>query len=287
MTQYTEAPFNYTGSKFGLLPQIVPLMDRTKRRFVDLFCGGGSVYSNVTGMYQEVVANDIIRNLVDIQSLLIKSPDETIAKVKGLAVSKDDQAGYHALRDAYNAEPTPWGLWALMCCCTNNMMRFNRQFKFNQTFGRRTFNANTEAKARKFAARVGPHLGSLIMVSEDFEKVQCGKDCMVYLDPPYSNSSAGYNCYWLPTDDVRLYRHCLALDCLGASFAVSGAVSHAGEGCWLISLLLDKGYRRVDIKKNYNKVSRAGDKATQEVLVCNYEPPEQDDDPFFASARED
>src|SRR5574344_1815734 len=40
-------PFNYTGSKFKLLDQILPLLDYNKEYFIDLFCGGGSVYTNV------------------------------------------------------------------------------------------------------------------------------------------------------------------------------------------------------------------------------------------------
>ena len=40
-----ETPFNYTGSKFKLLEQILPEFDYTKPYFVDLFMGGGSVYT--------------------------------------------------------------------------------------------------------------------------------------------------------------------------------------------------------------------------------------------------
>ena len=42
-----ETPFNYTGSKFKLLKQLIPEFDYTKPYFIDLFCGGGSIYTNV------------------------------------------------------------------------------------------------------------------------------------------------------------------------------------------------------------------------------------------------
>lgn len=55
---FIETPFNYTGSKFKLLDQIVPEMDYTKSNFIDLFCGGGSVYTNIVDKFDKIVAND-------------------------------------------------------------------------------------------------------------------------------------------------------------------------------------------------------------------------------------
>ena len=54
-----ETPFNYTGSKFRLLEQILPEFDYSKPYFVDLFTGGGSVYTNVLDKYDvELQGND-------------------------------------------------------------------------------------------------------------------------------------------------------------------------------------------------------------------------------------
>ncbi len=60
-----ETPFNYTGSKFKLLEQLLPVFDYSKPYFVDLFTGGGSVYTNIIDRYQKVIANDIISDLVE------------------------------------------------------------------------------------------------------------------------------------------------------------------------------------------------------------------------------
>ena len=61
-----ETPFNYTGSKYKLLEQLLPKFDYSKSYFLDLFCGGGSVYTNVLDKYEKIWANDIIKNLVEI-----------------------------------------------------------------------------------------------------------------------------------------------------------------------------------------------------------------------------
>ncbi len=37
-----QSPLNYTGSKFRLLPQILPLFPKNISVMVDLFCGGAS-----------------------------------------------------------------------------------------------------------------------------------------------------------------------------------------------------------------------------------------------------
>lgn len=42
-----QSPLNYTGGKYKLLPQILPLFPGDIRVFVDLFCGGCNVGLNV------------------------------------------------------------------------------------------------------------------------------------------------------------------------------------------------------------------------------------------------
>lgn len=42
-----QSPLNYTGGKYKLLPQILPLFSKKIERFFDLFCGGCNVGINV------------------------------------------------------------------------------------------------------------------------------------------------------------------------------------------------------------------------------------------------
>jgi site-specific DNA-adenine methylase len=72
-----QTPLNYTGSKFKLLEQILPQMDYTKSHFIDLFCGGGSVYTNVLDKYDKILANDIISDLIG----MLKLSDEEFLEV--------------------------------------------------------------------------------------------------------------------------------------------------------------------------------------------------------------
>ena len=94
---------------------------------------------------------------------------------------------------------------------------------------------------------------------------------MVYCDPPYSNTEAGYNNYWEKDDDINLYKYCKKLDKNGSSFMVSGVLNHDGESCVLLDKLVADGYIVKELNFDYNKVSRKGDKETSEIIIKNYE----------------
>ena len=59
---YIQSPLNYTGGKFKLLPQILPLFPKEINCFVDLFCGGCNVGINVKS--KSVVYNDLDEHLL-------------------------------------------------------------------------------------------------------------------------------------------------------------------------------------------------------------------------------
>ena len=89
-----QPPFNYTGSKYRLLPQLMPMFDYSRPTLVDLFTGGGSVWCNLAPYFERVIANDIIRNLIEAQQALLDG-DAIISETKALCVAKDDKPGYH------------------------------------------------------------------------------------------------------------------------------------------------------------------------------------------------
>lgn len=264
-----ETPFNYTGSKFKLLPQLLPEMDYSKNDFVDLFCGGGSVYTNVVDKYQKIIVNDIISELIDIHKALIKD-DSIIESVKSRVVSKDDVEGYAELRKNFNKYRNCDDLWALMLCCNSNMMRFNQKFEFNQTFGKRTFNNSTQNKIDVFKEHIRKYVNKIQFTSKHFSDIKLNNPCMVYIDPPYSNSEAGYNAYWKKDDDIKLYNYCKELDNNGSSFMLSGILSHGGKKCELLESLISDNYQYKELEFDYNKVSKVGRKDTVEIIIKNY-----------------
>jgi len=71
MPVLVQPPFNYTGSKYRLLPQLMPLFDYSRPAPVDLFAGGGSVWCNLVPHFDRVIASDIIRDLIGAQQALM------------------------------------------------------------------------------------------------------------------------------------------------------------------------------------------------------------------------
>jgi adenine-specific DNA-methyltransferase len=288
---YIETPFNFTGSKFKILEQILPLFDYNKSIMVDLFAGGGSVYSNVLDKYDKILVNDIIKDLILIQKKLILT-DGVIDKVKKICVDKDDNEGYLELRKDYNNDPTPEKLWALMLCCTNNMLRFNQKFEFNQTFGKRTFNRNTEKKVNNFIEYVRPYKNKLMFTHKRFSDIPVVMKSFYYIDPPYGYimkddgtmgnkqiSEAGYNAYYKKEDDVSLYNYVHKINDVGATFLMSGVLEHDGQKSWILHKLIEDGFSYKDIHLDYGKVSRKkNDKGTKEIVVFNYRKEENIDE---------
>lgn len=265
-----ETPFNYTGSKFKLLDQLLPEFDYTKTNFVDVFCGGGSIYTNIVDKYDRVFINDIIADLIGIHSRLIHS-DSIIENTKILCPGKDNADGYAKLRDEYNNNPTSEKLWALMLSCTNNMMRFNQKFKFNQTYGKRGWNDNTTKKVVKYLNHIRAYKNKIEFISKSFRDIEVlSNDFMFYCDPPYSNTEAGYNAFWKKDDDKLLYEFLHKINDKGASFMISGVISHDNISCELLENLIKDGFVHKELIYDYNKVSRKGNKKTTELIIKNY-----------------
>lgn len=265
-----ESPFNYTGSKFKLLNQLVPEFDLSKPYFIDLFCGGGSVYTNVAHLYDKVLVNDIIKDLIGIHQGLIDG-DDIILKTKAVCPGKENAEAFSKLRENFNSSPEAHKLWALMLSSTNNMIRFNKSLKYNQSFGKRSWNSSTETKVINFTNHIRQYKNKIKFISKPFGDVEVKSDkIMVYCDPPYSNTEAGYNSLWNKDDDEKLYRYLLKVNDVGSSFMISGTLNHDGVTCKLLQKLIDDGFNWKELEFDYNKVSRKGKKETKEIIIKNY-----------------
>lgn len=280
--EFVNGVLNYTGSKYLLLPQLITEFDYSKKTFLDLFTGSFVVGSNVVDKYDKVVANDIICDLIGIHKGLIES-DDIIEQTKLLCPSKDDQEGYIQLRLSYNENKTPEKLWALVLSCMSNLMRFNNSGKFNQSFGRRSWNSNTQRKVDEFTNHIRPYKDKIEFISKHFNDVILTEPSMVYIDPPYgycidengqmSNnqiSEGGYNVIYKKEDDIKLYEYIKKLDKEGHSFMLSGLLEHDGKKSWLLTKLISDGFRYKELDFDYNKVSNKGNKFSTEIIIMNY-----------------
>ena len=265
-----NTPFNYTGSKLNLLDQILPKFDYDKQNFIDVFCGGGSVYVNCIDKYDSILINDIIGDLIEIHRNIIFDDYRFINDVQKIIPTSNESEKYLILREDYNKNKSPEKLFALMLSCTNNMMRFNKRFLFNQTFGKRSFNKNTQIKIDGFVKHISPFKEKIKFSSVSFDMLNILPNTMYYIDPPYFNTEAGYNSYWSKKSEELLYDFIIKINNIGSSFMISGIIKDDGCDSNVLLRLLSDGFNSDILNFNYNKVSRSGNKEIKEIIIYNY-----------------
>lgn len=149
-----QSPLNYTGGKFRLLPQILPLFPANIDVLVDLFCGGGNVGINTPA--ERIVLNDSDKNVMRIFRLFRQYPTEQILEIidgiidrYGLSDSRTNgyafyqcestrglgtynKEGYNRLRSELNNMKRRndryfFMLFTLIVFAFNNQIRFNEK----------------------------------------------------------------------------------------------------------------------------------------------------------------
>lgn len=276
--EFVKSPLNYSGGKFKLLPQIIPLLPEIET-FVDLFGGGGNVFANVEAASH--VYNEKLTPVCElIEWFANSSEDDCLSQVEYWVwkydLSKTNQEGYLALREFYNSgHQSPDVLYALISHGFNNMIRFNRHGEYNIPFGKNRSSLNDTLK-KKFQSFV-ERLQSLqpTVLNMDFYDVPLTTYSFVYVDPPYLISTASYNEQdgWTEADEHRLLFFLDYLDSQGLRFALSNVLKHHGQENQILTKwaenyninFLDMTYSNA----SYHKKDRTSESV--EVLITNYD----------------
>jgi len=266
-----KSPLNFTGAKHKLMPVLLEHFPKDVETFYDVFAGGLSVTVNCE--YDNIVANDVIEPLIEFykEFQYYLSDDRFINVIKSYAIPKDKQDDYNLVRSEFNETGNPFLFFALVSSCTNNMMRFNKKMKFNQSFGRRTVNKSTIAKLRDYH-RIIKYEKNIRFTNLDYVKFLTeenpGPGDFVYLDPPYLNTDPGYGTYRLWHNELMLYSMLEMLDANGVRFVMSNVREHDGK----INPYLDKlkRYKIIDLDFDYEKVAKKKGKGTKEIIVKNF-----------------
>lgn len=282
-----RSPLNYTGGKYRLLPQMLPLLPSDIGTFVDLFAGGFNVGINIRA--GRVLLNDNLTYLVDLYRYFARHTLERIigyveGRIAEYNLTLQNQEGYLALRSEYNRTRHPLDLFTLTAFSFNHQIRFNNSHEFNTPFGRERSRYNAAMK-RNLSDFVTAFRGMDIEISNaDFGSVDLsglGAGDLVYCDPPYLITTGTYNdgrrgfTGWNEKEERRLLALLDSLDARGIRFALSNVLVHKGKTNDILAGWIGKGgYRVHDLSMNYGNSSyhtkdRNRD-STREVLVANY-----------------
>ena len=295
---------NYTGGKYKLLSQILPLFPKDADQVVDLFCGGCNVGINVD--CNKVLFNDsntYLMGLLDTFRRLTKEEIfdwiyKSVDKYGLSLVSKNgynfyncesskglgeyNKAGYNKLRDDFNKKGSKDNeyylmLYLLIVYSFNNQLRFNRKGEFNLPVGKRDFNSKMQGKLEAFIDRVKS--GDYRFTTDDFRNVSMEgytDKSFFYADPPYLITCATYNeqAGWTENDEKDLLRYLEELDKKGIRFALSNVLESKGKKNAILSEWINQNMKFKAIPLNYDYTNSnyhtRKDGITKEVLVVNY-----------------
>lgn len=274
-----KSPLNYTGNKFNLLEQILPLFPNNINVFYDIFGGSGTVGVNINAnkiVYNEY--NKFIYELVEyigtcnVEKELIEI-DNIIQQYKLGGNTKEE---YYYFRDnVYNINPNPRMLFILSCFSLNCQLRFNSKGKFNMTCGNRIFNNNIRNRFIDFNKKCKEI--NIKFTNHSFDDIKIEKlkpDDFIYLDPPYLPTITSYteNGAWSPYKEQKMYDFIDELNNYKIRFALSNVIVYRGKQNEMLSTWSKKyNIHNLDYTyKNNNCWQKDNSAKTQEVLITNY-----------------
>lgn len=270
-TRVYQSPLNFTGAKHKLIPVLLEHFPKDVDIFYDVFAGGLSVSINCE--YDNIVANDIVTPLIDFYEIIQRTGnvEDLIQMVRNTAIPKTDRKMYNQVRNDFNSTQNPYLFFALVASCTNNMMRFNKKLKFNQSFGKRTVTESMIKKLRDYHRIIQKK--NIIFTNYDYKQflttmVNIGPRDFVYLDPPYLMTEPRYWVYWSWEDDLELCSMLNMLDHKNIRFVMSNVRVHKDKENPILDKL--KNFTIVDIEHDYEKVARKKGEETIEMIVKNF-----------------
>lgn len=304
-----QSPLNYTGGKYKLLPQILPLFPRDIDTFVDLFCGGCNVGINIEA--NRIIYNDMNQNLLCLYNtfknlgheVVVDWVYEIIEKYQLSMVSKygyehygcDSNKGlgdynrdkFLQLRRDFNKKHAEKNfdyyyyvlLYVIIVYAFNNQIRFNANGEFNLPVGKRDFNNKMEQKLIEFIDQLQEQNCTFTCYDfREFDTSNLTSRDFVYVDPPYLITCATYNEQggWDETTEKDLLAFLDDLHSRNIRFALSNVLRSKGKENRILITWLEKNadkYKTVSLNYSYSNSSyHTKDKTStsEEVLIINY-----------------
>ncbi len=288
-----NSPLNYTGNKFKLLNQIIPLLDSKAKKFVDVFAGSGLVGLNSS--QDDIVLNDNNSITIDLLKYfkdnepnnIIKNVDTIIEKYgftdshrnglhfykeeKHEGLSRYNKEPFNKLKNDYNENPSIEVLFALIIYGFNHYIRFNSKGLYNVPVGKVDYSTSLRNKTIEYSEAFKTK--KIKITSFDFrnKKLYQDKEAFYYFDPPYLITQAPYNVSWNEDDEKDLLSLLDELNNQGIKFALSNVIESNGK----VNNLLKEWSKKYNVhylnrkylNSNYRKKNIT---IAKEVLITNY-----------------
>lgn len=281
-------PFNYTGAKFKLLPQILPFFPDKINTFIDLFGGSGELTFNTQA--EHYIYNEKSKQLVNIFNNL---DDDFITDVEKIiqqyGLSKENKQGFLDLRTYYNSNLKTMSdrenaviLYCLLTHAFNYQIAFNSKGEYNMSSGKGRSYFSPQLKDKLSAYIDKKKQNDIKFLSYDFVDINIpslasSDDAFIYVDPPYYIAVGAYErdyfCKWSEEYENQLLALLDDLSVNGYKWAFSNVLEHKGKSNDLLKSWASK-YKIHYLDMNYKNCNyQTKDKSANssvEVLITNY-----------------
>ena len=288
MNTYIKSPMNYTGGKYKLLPQILPLFPSEIDTFVDLFTGGGNIAVNINNA-NKILANDFETRIIEIYKTFQKYEIDELIETIELAIqrfglTKENADNFNNFRTYYNKHIEdgysfimPVMLYVLICYSFNHQFRFNSKGEFNMPFGKNRSQWNNTMKKNLINFHKAITEKNIIFTDKDFTELKLDKlkpNDFVYCDPPYLITCATYNEKdgWNEQCERDLLNLLDNLNSRSVKFALSNVLFSKGKtNDILIEWSKKYNVHHLDYTyQNCNYHTKDKESKPDEVLITNY-----------------
>lgn len=249
-----KSPLKYTGGKFKLLLQLLPLMPERINTFYDIFAGGCNVGVNIKNA-DNIICNEIIPEVVEFMKILQSYPTDLLLStindflrkynflsqeaktMKALDRKLHNEKNFYLMRDYYNTErhtlkdyERSMLLFSLIMHGFNTQIRFGKNRKYNIPAGTAWFTDKIKEDFYNFASLIQSK--NIVFENKDFRDTLIDdfqEGDYIYADPPYLLTHAPYNTAWCEEQEDNLYVMLEQLDKKGIYFGLSNVVEAKGK----------------------------------------------------------
>lgn len=194
-----RSALKWAGGKKKVVHDIASLLPtRGKKRLVEPFVGGGSVFLNLD--FDEYLLIDMNKDLINLFNLIKNQPTQFIIDAAALFTSDNNQSEkYYEFRRQFNESTDSYERSLLFLYLNrhgyNGLCRYNKSGGYNVPFGRYKHPYFPKKELEYFSEKAQ----KATFIQGDFETAfsQLRADDVVYCDPPYSpiNRTSNFTAY--------------------------------------------------------------------------------------------
>jgi len=194
-----RSALKWAGGKKKIISEIASLLPKKgKKRLVEPFVGGGSVFLNLE--FDEYLLVDMNKDLINLFNIIKNQSTEFIADAQKFFNGDHNQAEkYYDFRNQFNQSDDPYERSLLFLYLNrhgyNGLCRYNKSGGYNVPFGKYKHPYFPNEELKYFAEKAQ----KATFVQGDFETAffQLEANDVVYCDPPYSpiNPTSNFTAY--------------------------------------------------------------------------------------------